>query len=115
MGPWHNGFYEKHNIPFTEETVTSSLTGNVVTRKTYDPMYWGGRVDIDCDEPWQEIGMPLMEAKDWRALQDWCDDFETKERLGFNKFIAEFEKHIGRKVKWFDDSIYSKKEKKNDI
>lgn len=100
MGPAAIKWYEDNNIPFTEETVNSSITGNTFNHKNYE-QYAGGRIDISCETcKWEEIGAPIMKATDWNKLHDFCDEFSSQTRLNELEFFGEFEKWLGRPIIW---------------
>jgi len=77
MGPMTH-WYEKHNL------------------EGYD--YAGGRIDIYGDEPWQELGCPIMTEEDWNELHYFCDEFKSEKQLNESEFFAEFEKWLGREM-----------------
>jgi hypothetical protein len=100
MGPAWTGWYEKYDIPYTIEMYENKFiepTGEMVERKHYE-QYAGGRIDIYCDEPWQELGCPIMRVADWNKLHDFCDEFESEKQLREFEFFAEFEKYLGREM-----------------
>ena len=94
MGPM-NGWFEKYDIPYTWHHFT--WEGEERKIKRYDS-YVGGRIDIYGDEPWQELGCPIMTAEDWNELHYFCDDFKSEKQLNESEFFAEFEKWLGREM-----------------
>ena len=94
MGPM-NHWYEKHNIPFTWKHFTFDGKSNKI--KEYEP-YYGGRIDIFGDEPWQELSCPILAGEDWDNLSKFCDEFESETQLNEYGFFAEFEKWLGREM-----------------
>jgi hypothetical protein len=41
-----------------------------------------------------------MTARDWNKLHDFCDEFESNEKLGEIEFFDEFELWLGRPISW---------------
>jgi len=94
MGPMTH-WYEKYDIPYTWHHYT--WEGEEKKRKQYK-QYAGGRIDIYGDEPWQELGCPIMTAEDWNELHYFCDEFKSEKQLNESEFFAEFEKWLGREM-----------------
>ena len=94
MGPM-NGWFEKYDIPYTWHHFT--WEGEERKIKRYDS-YVGGRIDIYGDEPWQELGCPIMTAEDWNELHYFCDEFKSEKQLNESEFFTEFEKWLGREM-----------------
>ena len=94
MGPM-NHWYEKHNVPFTWEHFT--FDGKDDKIKSYD-YHAGGRIDIHCEEPWQELGTPIMTGEDWDNLSYFCDEFSSETQLNEDEFFTAFEKWLGREM-----------------
>jgi hypothetical protein len=71
--------------------------------------YAGGRIDIYGvpDEHYPlEYGLGVMHGEDWNALGDWLWDFESEELIPYDELIALFEKHYGKKIRWWKDEKF---------
>lgn len=100
MGPASISWYEKRNILFTIEMYKHPITGEETELKRYE-QYAGGRLDVSCDNcRWVELGCPIMKARDWNKLHDFCDEFESDGLLTEKEFFERFEECLGRPIAW---------------
>lgn len=66
-----------------------------------------GRIDIYGvpDEPWgTEYSLPPMRTEDWNDFSDWLDTIDTYDLWTYEDLIHNFERFIGRKIRWEDDT-----------
>jgi len=68
-----------------------------------------GRIDIRDDAKpgyagWDEYSVEPMCSEDWTALGDYLWDLTTEEQLSYTALIEQFETHLGRKIRWADDT-----------
>jgi hypothetical protein len=103
MGPANLDWYKNNNIPYTIETYTPFWEPEGTPEREHKKyeQYAGGRIDISCETcRWEEIGCPIMKARDWNKLHDFCDEFESDKKLNEREFFEEFEKWLESPIEW---------------
>lgn len=113
MGVVNMDFYERNNIPYTEETKYIESLGKEYTLKTYEKYYSCGRIDVHGHEehPWgYEYGVGIMDNESWNAFGDWLYAL-TLEYLpdSVEEIVEMFEADTNFKINWWgggDDEIH---------
>lgn len=74
--------------------------------KEHGDCWFAGRIDI-YGVPGEhyplEYGLEPMHSEDWNALSDWLDTFETDDLWQYEHLIEQFEKHYGKKIRWWNE------------
>jgi uncharacterized protein YecA (UPF0149 family) len=106
MGPVSTKWYEDRNIPSVTRSFIHTRTGEEVIYEEYAESYSCGRIDIyglDEQEYWcgrHEYGLAPMRTEDWNKLQDWLDQLETEELIGYHRLIEMFSMMTQTNIRW---------------
>ena len=100
-----SGVYEEGRIAYPE----GLGPGDTWEYDKITTHYAGGRIDIGrLDEEkyyngCHEYSLPVMHSEDWNALGDWLSTLVTDDLWGYDELIKAFEKHYGKKIRWWND------------
>ena len=110
MGPIYSEWYRERGLMRTRSVViqseavakvTGHEVGDLVEYEEPLEYYAGGRIDIyGADEYPLEYGLPPMHSEDWKRLSNWLDTIETYNVWTYEDLIGNFERFIGREIRW---------------
>jgi hypothetical protein len=115
MGPINTKWYLDHGLGklVTKVCESDSKYGSLKKGDTYQVVevlehYSAGRIDIRGDEygEWvdDEYGLEPMKSEDWNLLSDWLDTVETDFTWKKEDLLSNFERFIGRPIRWYNDN-----------
>jgi len=111
MGPYHLNWYRQRGLTkFTrrvleeDSIVSNKKKGDVVEFEEIIERYAGGRIDVYGTGEFygDEIGVPVMSAKDWNFFGKWLETFQTEEKWTLKQLVSEYEK-VNPKIKWANE------------